>query len=133
MTPIGFLYWFFWAVHLIICAFLIGIVLIQGGKGASLSASFGMGSSSAFGPQTDTFMIKWTRNIAIAFLVTSIGLAKLSVYKPALTTMRTPGEETTAPDQKPAITPGVEASPEIGAPAILPASDTATAPPAAKP
>ncbi|MBL4889490.1 MAG: preprotein translocase subunit SecG [Candidatus Lindowbacteria bacterium] len=69
-----------------VCIGLIFIVLIQGGKGASLSASFGMGggASSAFGAQTDTFIIKWTRNIAITFLVTSLGLAYLTKHTGSL-------------------------------------------------
>ncbi|RMH54546.1 MAG: preprotein translocase subunit SecG [Candidatus Hydrogenedentota bacterium] len=78
MSFIGFLNWLFLAVHVLACLSLIGIVLVQGGKGASLSASFGMGSASAFGAQTDQFMVKWTRNVAITFMVTSVVLAYLS-------------------------------------------------------
>lgn len=74
MSPLGFLDILILIVHVVVCCLLIGIVLIQGGKGASLSATFGMGSSSAFGSQTDSLLVKWTRNVAIAFLVTTVAL-----------------------------------------------------------
>jgi len=74
MSPLGYLDILILIVHVVICCLLIGIVLIQGGKGASLSATFGMGSSSAFGSQTDSLLVKWTRNVAIAFLVTTVAL-----------------------------------------------------------
>lgn len=77
----------FLAIHVLVCLLLIGIVLIQGGKGASLSASFGLGggAGSAFGAQTDSFMVKWTRNIAIIFLVTSFALTYLTKTAGSLT------------------------------------------------
>ena len=65
-------------VHVIVCVLLIGIVLIQGGKGASMSASFGMGAAStAFGARTDSFMTKLTSGAAITFVITSLGLTFL--------------------------------------------------------
>lgn len=74
MTLLGFLDLLVLTIHIVVCLFLVGIVLIQGGKGASLSASFGMGgaSASAFGARTDSFMTKLTSGAAIAFVVTSI-------------------------------------------------------------
>lgn len=80
MTLLGFLDILVLVIHVVVCLFLVGIVLLQGGKGASLSASFGMGgaSSSAFGARTDSFMTKMTSGAAIAFVVTSIVLTFLA-------------------------------------------------------
>lgn len=80
MTLLGFLDTLVLIIHIVVCLFLVGIVLIQGGKGASLSASFGMGgsSSSAFGARTDSFMTKMTSGAAIAFVITSVGLTFLA-------------------------------------------------------
>ncbi len=79
MNLLGFMDALVLTLHVIVCLFLVGIVLIQGGKGASLSASFGMGgSSSAFGARTDSFMTKLTSGAAIVFVVTSIVLTYLA-------------------------------------------------------
>lgn len=73
-------------LHVAVCAILIGIVLIQGGKGASLSASFGMGAAAtAFGARTDSFMTKLTSGAAIAFVITSLSLTFLAPRIGALT------------------------------------------------
>ncbi len=79
MTPVAILDYLILIVHVIVCVLLIGIVLIQGGKGASMSASLGMGAAStAFGARTDTFMTKLTSGAAITFVVTSLALTFLS-------------------------------------------------------
>ena len=43
-------------LHIVVCVFLIGIVLLQNGKGAGIGASFGGSGQTVFGPpvlQTD--------------------------------------------------------------------------------
>ena len=66
-------------VHVIVCAFLIAVVLLQSGKSADIAAAFGgMGSQTAFGTRTAaTVLTKATTWAAIVFMLTSI---TLSVY-----------------------------------------------------
>ena len=117
-------------VHVLVCIVLIGIVLIQGGKGASLSASFGLGgSSSAFGAQSDTMMVRWTRNIAITFLITAILLTYFGKSTGSLVQRYAPAEgisEEAVPSQTEAIQPNVV---EEVAPAEEPVSEAAPAAP----
>lgn len=65
------------AVHSVLCFSLIGLVLIQQGKGADMGAAFGGGSNTLFGAGGATdFLTKLTTSIAVAFMVTSIILVK---------------------------------------------------------
>ena len=66
-------------IHIIVCAFLITVVLLQSGKSADIAAAFGgMGSQTAFGTRTAaTVLSKATTWAAIVFMLTSI---TLSVY-----------------------------------------------------
>ncbi len=66
-------------IHVIVCAFLITVVLLQSGKSADIAAAFGgMGSQTAFGTRTAaTVLSKATTWAAIVFMLTSI---TLSVY-----------------------------------------------------
>ena len=67
-------------IHVLLSLALIGLVLIQQGKGADAGAAFGGGASSTmFGSSgAGTFLTKLTTGLAIAFFVTSLGLAYLS-------------------------------------------------------
>ena len=67
------------ALHIIICLFLIGVVLIQQGKSADLAGAFGgQGSQTAFGPRgAANLLTKLTTWSAILFMLTSIGLTIL--------------------------------------------------------
>ena len=66
-------------VHVIICLFLIGVVLLQQGKSADLAGAFGgQGSQTAFGPRgAANLLTKLTTYAAILFMFTSIGLTIL--------------------------------------------------------
>ncbi|VAX34723.1 hypothetical protein MNBD_NITROSPIRAE03-1681 [hydrothermal vent metagenome] len=68
-------------IHITICLLLIGIVLIQGGKGAEIGSTFGGGSSQTIfgGRGAATFMNKLTTGIAIAFMITSLILTVVTV------------------------------------------------------
>jgi preprotein translocase subunit SecG len=63
-------------VHVIVCAILIVVVLLQHGKSADIAATFGgMGSQTAFGPRgTATVLSRVTTWCAIIFMLTSISL-----------------------------------------------------------
>jgi preprotein translocase subunit SecG len=66
-------------IHVIVCLFLIGVVLLQQGKSADLAGAFGgQGSQTAFGPRgAANLLTKLTTYSAIVFMVTSIGLTIL--------------------------------------------------------
>jgi preprotein translocase subunit SecG len=63
-------------LHVIVCLFLIGVVLIQQGKSADLAGAFGgSGSQTAFGPRgASNLLTKLTTWSAVIFMCTSIAL-----------------------------------------------------------
>ena len=67
-------------VHVIVCLFLIGVVLLQTGKRADLAGAFGGGGSqTAFGTRgAATFLTKLTTTFAVLFMMTTIGLSVAS-------------------------------------------------------
>lgn len=66
-------------IHIVVCLFLIGIVLLQHGKGADIGATFGGSSQSLFGSEGPLPLLnKITTFAAVVFMVTSISLAYLS-------------------------------------------------------
>jgi preprotein translocase subunit SecG len=71
------------AIHVFVCVLLVLIVLLQGGKGATMGASFGGGGSQAlFGPTGPaTILTKITTAVAIIFMLTSLTLAYMSIHK----------------------------------------------------
>jgi preprotein translocase subunit SecG len=73
-------------IHVLISLFLIGVVLIQGGKGAELGSAFGGGSShTLFGARgAATVLSKITTIVAILFMVTSLILTIISVRQPSV-------------------------------------------------
>ena len=64
-------------VHVMACFAIIGIVLLQAGKGADIGSAFGgAGSQAVFGSMgTPTVLGKITAAVAIAFTITSFTLA----------------------------------------------------------
>lgn len=66
-------------LHVLVSFALIGIVLLQTGKGASIGAVFGSSSQTVFGSRGPTsFLHKLTTVAAVVFMLTSIGL---TIYK----------------------------------------------------
>ena len=63
-------------VHVVVCLFLIGVVLLQQGKSADLASAFGgQGTQTAFGPRgTANLFTRLTTWSAVIFMLTSIGL-----------------------------------------------------------
>jgi len=66
--------------HILLCTILMGIILLQPGKGADLGSSFGGGgSSSIFGPRgAGNLLSRVTTVVAFLFMATSIALAIFS-------------------------------------------------------
>lgn len=66
-------------LHVVVCLFLVGIVLLQHGKGADIGASFGGSSQSLFGTEGPLPLLnKITTAVAVLFMITSVALAYYS-------------------------------------------------------
>jgi len=67
-------------VYLLVAVALIGMILIQQGKGADMGASFGAGASgSLFGSSgSGNFLTRTTAILAIAFFALSLTIGNLS-------------------------------------------------------
>ncbi len=74
-------------VHVLVSVGLVGIVLLQQGKGADAGASFGGGASqTVFGSQgSGNFMTKSTSLLALVFFATSFSLAVFAKQQSQLT------------------------------------------------
>lgn len=70
-------------IHILLGIGIIGLVLMQQGKGADAGAAFGSGASgSVFGAQgSASFLSRTTAAFATLFFLTSLGLAVLSGYQ----------------------------------------------------
>lgn len=90
-----------WILHLLVAASVIGLVLLQHGKGADMGAAFGSGSSgSLFGASgSANFLSRSTAVLATAFFLTSLGLTYFSSQKHVATK---PAAQPTQPVQPPA-------------------------------
>jgi preprotein translocase subunit SecG len=66
-------------VHVIVCLFLIGVVLLQQGKSADLAGAFGgQGSQTAFGPRgAANLLTRLTTWGAVIFMLVSLLLTIL--------------------------------------------------------
>ena len=69
-----------WVVHVLVAIVLIGMVLLQHGKGADMGAAFGSGASgSLFGASgSANFLSRATAVLATAFFLSSMGLTFFS-------------------------------------------------------
>ncbi len=69
------------ALHVLICLSIVGVVLLQQGRGADIGAAFGAGASNTvFGSRgAGNFLTKLTTGFAIAFMLTSLTLAYVAV------------------------------------------------------
>lgn len=85
--------------HVLICAMIIGLVLLQKGKGADAGAAFGAGASgTVFGAKGSTnFLSRSTAVLATLFFLSSLGLTYLGANRPVSQSMmdgtNTPGVE----------------------------------------
>lgn len=63
-------------LHIMVCALLIGLVLLQGGENVDITAAFGGTSQAAFGPRGSvTLLAKITWVLGAIFIATSVTLA----------------------------------------------------------
>ena len=71
-------------VHVLVAMAIIGLVLLQHGKGADMGSGFGGGASgSLFGATgSANFLSRTTAILAAVFFASSLGLAYLATTKP---------------------------------------------------
>jgi preprotein translocase subunit SecG len=121
--------------HVLIGAMIIGLVLLQRGKGAETGAAFGAGASgTVFGAKgSANFLSRSTAALATLFFATSLSLAYLGSQRPVAKSVveQTPTAATEpAPLQEQAgtkvdtQTPTVPAQTGPGVPAAGPGSST---------
>ena len=72
------------AFHVLIALAIIGLVLLQHGKGADMGSGFGGGASASLFGATGSanFLSRATAVLATLFFLTSLGLAYLATNKP---------------------------------------------------
>lgn len=70
------LYYFLVAVYTVVCLLLIGVILLQQGKGGDIANAFGGGGSQAvFGARSGaTLLTRATAGLAVLFVVLSLTL-----------------------------------------------------------
>ncbi len=126
-------------IHVIACLLLIGVVLLQQGRGADMGAVFGGGSSqTVFGASgAGNFLTRLTTGLAVTFMITSLTLTAMSGRRMSATVFDdAPPIEAPAPaGGAPAGAPeaAVPAAPEAAAPAAPEAAAPAPQPQAAAP
>jgi len=115
----GFLYPLVMTVHLLVGVAVIGLVLLQHGKGADMGAAFGGGASgSLFGASgSANFLSRTTAVLAAIFFITSLSLSYMATNraKPAASVL-----DTTHVQKLPSDVPTAPSVPI--APATLPAT-----------
>jgi preprotein translocase subunit SecG len=95
-------------IHIIVSLVIVGLVLLQAGKGADIGSAFGgSGSQAVFGSMgTPTVLGKATAVVAVVFMITSFALSMMSHHR-AVTIMppSAPAPATPAAPGAPAATP----------------------------
>ncbi len=94
-------------IHIIVCAFLIIVVLLQSGQSGDIAAAFGgMGSQTAFGTRTAaTVLSKATTYAAVIFMLTSITLSVVAARRGHLSGSVLSGTKSAPAKTAPASTP----------------------------
>jgi preprotein translocase subunit SecG len=97
-------------LHVVICILLIGIILIQAGRGGGLVESFSS-VESMFGTKTNAFLTRATAVLSTLFFITCLTLALLSAKqgRSLLRDVKTMAEPTVANE--------TQTTPETSAPA----------------
>jgi preprotein translocase subunit SecG len=120
-------------VQLLAAIVMIGLVLLQHGKGADMGASFGSGASgSLFGATgSANFLSRSTAVCATVFFICTLALAYLSHVRPTEPTATSVLERTAVPASSPlasASAPATSQIPGVQPVAPQPASAAASAP-----
>ena len=106
-------------VHLFIAVGLVGLILIQHGKGADAGAAFGSGASgTVFGARgSASFLSRTTAILAALFFVTSLGMAWFAMqsgeHKGLMESMAPDAAETAPAAPAPETVPPVSEVPSV--------------------
>ena len=74
-------------LHIIVAFIMVGVILLQSGKGAEIGAAFGGSSQTVFGARgASTMLSRVTAITATVFMVTSLTLAIMSRHSFAAST-----------------------------------------------
>jgi preprotein translocase subunit SecG len=108
----------FIVMHVVIALAIIGLVLLQHGKGADMGSGFGGGASSSLFGATGSanFLSRATAILATIFFALSLALAYLATHRGAepggvMDAVRQQQKPAPAPVQKPAAEPAKPAAP----------------------
>lgn len=116
-------------VHVLVCLIMIGVILLQAGKGAEIGAAFGGSSQTIFGSRgATTFLSKMTIAAASLFMLTSLSLSILSNQRSVASSIvdtLPPAATTPAP----AHVPAPDGAAESAHPPATPAAPTTPATP----
>jgi preprotein translocase subunit SecG len=108
-------------IHVIAALGIVGLVLLQHGKGADMGAAFGSGASgSLFGASgSANFLSRFTAILAVIFFITSLSLTYIATHRTAGAT--TGGVmDTVKTESAPATTTAPVTTPEPATPAPKP-------------
>ena len=88
-------------VHVLVGVMMVGLILIQRGKGADAGAAFGSGASgTVFGARgSANFLSRSTAILAAIFFCTSLGLAYLGTQREAPKSVLDVAEAVATPEQ----------------------------------
>jgi len=117
-------------LHVIVSFIMVGVILLQAGKGAEIGASFGGSSQTVFGSRgPGTFLSKLTVWAAVIFMVTSLSLSVLSKGRFLSTSVLDLKKKESPAAEAPATSPatGEGAAPSATAP-VTPAEGPSTTP-----
>ena len=106
--------------HVLVGVGVVGLVLLQHGKGADMGAAFGSGSSgSLFGASgSANFLSRFTAVLATVFFLTSLGLTYLATNKaPTKGVMEGVKSVPVAPAKMENVPAQPQAKPDAGVPA----------------
>ncbi len=122
-------------IHVIVCLILIAVILLQAGRGGGLSDTFGgSAAQSILGTRGAAYLTRATTAFATIFMLTSLGLAILSVHRSksllegirptAVVPVAPPGTDATAPVE--AEAEGAQAEDQVPAESLPAQSPEAT-------
>jgi preprotein translocase subunit SecG len=112
-------------LHVLVAVAIIGLVLLQHGKGADMGSGFGGGASSSLFGATGSanFLSRATAVLATLFFMTSLGLAYLATNKPRGGGVLDAVKKEMAVPAKPAAEKPAAEKPAAQSPAPAPAPD----------
>src|SRR5207253_6852682 len=115
-------------LHVLVAFIMVGVILLQSGKGAEIGAAFGGSSQTVFGARgANTFLGKLTAVTATIFMLTSLSLAIMSKQRNYSSTIGLDKPPASAPA---APSPASDTqTPTQSSPAPVPAAPAAANPP----